>query len=838
MTKISYHSSNKKMMMEKVEEEVSQPVFVSKADKKNLDFDEARKTFINIMENEYVGGANGKTPVQTYPCDCKFDPEQDPPNSACGEDCINRMLCIECKDDCPYGKNCSNRRFQRFEYAKLEVFKTDKKGFGVRTLEALKPNQLVIEYCGEVIPKSLFLKRTQEYSQSGMKHFYFMSLKTDEIIDAQKKGNASRFINHSCNASCELQKWTVNSRVRMGIFAKREVGAGDELTFDYKFERYGAQAQPCYCGEENCKGIIGGEKRSSVADYDEDEEDEDEMYDTVDEETAVLENTKRISKIENVEEVGNFIISLLETTKIARIKRLLRKLEATDNMSILKKFVHLQGMRALKNALTLFGKTDLPLFYQIIKLFKIIPVSTKNLITDCKVDETLYKLISDVTDPEIVETANEVMESWSSLPVLYKIPKRSKTESELEQSVSKFKRPSDDSSPRGSFSSSNEKKFKYYEDERSEKQTGSAVYSGGVYKKEVERSRSDSYSYGINGYYNSKTSESDGVYQQDPPWSRQSLSSTNSTSRRYSDNNNMFQSNMIAGSVAAAVAPPSSSSSSFSYIPTKASPTPDSSSLHSTTNLATLPPNWKATTAEDGSTYYYNTETRQTQWEPPVELVAASETTLPKVEEPIGRAIVPGLSEQNFEKIIEEANANAAAQRKLLTEAAKKTAEKRSSSSSSAAKSSGIFKKRDSSDSLSRSKSDSKRKHGSKSKSGNSSNDLPKDVLKFRRGVSEIVIKTLSKHKNEINTDLFKMLARKLTHAVVEKERRNHNNLEKVSNPIPDEMKRKIKKLVYTKLQEHGIKRDKSSDVSATVADNKDDDYEVDMALETPSPYY
>lgn len=30
--------------------------------------------FINIMENEYVGGANGKTPVPAYPCDCKFDP--------------------------------------------------------------------------------------------------------------------------------------------------------------------------------------------------------------------------------------------------------------------------------------------------------------------------------------------------------------------------------------------------------------------------------------------------------------------------------------------------------------------------------------------------------------------------------------------------------------------------------------------------------------------------------------------------------------------------------------------------------------------------------------------
>lgn len=171
------------------------------------------------------------------------------------------------------------------------------------------------------------------------------------------------------------------------------------------------------------------------------------------------------------------------------------------------------------------------------------------------------------------------------------------------------------------------------------------------------------------------------------------------------------------------------------------------------------------------------------------QVVISIESSLPKVEEPVGRAVVPGLSEQNFEKIIEEANANAAAQRKLLLDAAKKMTEKKSSSSSAAksSSSSGIFKKRESSDSLSRSKSDSKRKHdgSSKSKSGSSNHSLPKDVLKFRRGVkkgaifgssmwsqkshhnfpvqvSEIVIKTLSKHKSEINTDLFKQLARKV----------------------------------------------------------------------------
>lgn len=94
----------------------------------------------------------------------------------------------------------------------------------------------------------------------------------------------SRFINHSCNPCCQLQKWVVKSRLRMGIFAVKDMPAGAELTFDYKFERYGyvigeisfifclifcpscptfrQEAQKCYCGEEVCKGVIGGERKS------------------------------------------------------------------------------------------------------------------------------------------------------------------------------------------------------------------------------------------------------------------------------------------------------------------------------------------------------------------------------------------------------------------------------------------------------------------------------------------------------------------------------------------------------------------------------------------------
>jgi SET domain-containing protein len=90
-----------------------------------------------------------------------------------------------------------------------------------------------------------------------------MSLKQDEYLDATKKGGISRFINHSCNPNCVLQKWVVGKRLRMGIFTRRDVQPGEEVTFDYKFERYGAAAQKCLCGEANCKGYIGVERKSS-----------------------------------------------------------------------------------------------------------------------------------------------------------------------------------------------------------------------------------------------------------------------------------------------------------------------------------------------------------------------------------------------------------------------------------------------------------------------------------------------------------------------------------------------------------------------------------------------
>lgn len=59
-----------------------------------------------------------------------------------------------------------------------------------------------------------------------------------------------------------LLQWTVNGKLRVGFFALCDISVGDELTFDYQFQRFGESAQKCHCGSENCRGYLGVAKQT------------------------------------------------------------------------------------------------------------------------------------------------------------------------------------------------------------------------------------------------------------------------------------------------------------------------------------------------------------------------------------------------------------------------------------------------------------------------------------------------------------------------------------------------------------------------------------------------
>ncbi|KAJ6807264.1 histone-lysine N-methyltransferase ASHH2 isoform X1 [Iris pallida] len=207
-------------------------------------------------------------------CHCK--PPRDG-SLGCGDQCLNRMLNIECvKGTCPCGNLCSNQQFQKRKYGNLKKFHCGKKGYGLQLQEDASCGKFLIEYVGEVLDLASYEARQRYYASQGQKHFYFMTLNGGEVIDACAKGNLGRFVNHSCDPNCRTEKWMVNGEVCIGLFAIRDIKKGEEVTFDYNYVRVvGAAAKKCVCGSSECRGYIGGDRLNSEVIVQGDSDDED-----------------------------------------------------------------------------------------------------------------------------------------------------------------------------------------------------------------------------------------------------------------------------------------------------------------------------------------------------------------------------------------------------------------------------------------------------------------------------------------------------------------------------------------------------------------------------------
>ncbi|KAL9881119.1 SET domain containing 2 isoform 1-T6 [Glossina fuscipes fuscipes] len=241
------------------------------------EMEERLSNFQVIKENEYKCERVISREARKMICDCFLTAEEEERGElGCGEDCLNRLLMIECGLDCNVKERCTNKRFQKFLCSPCRVFRTEKKGFGIMADIEILPGEFIMEYVGEVIDSEEFENRRLTYSRDKNRHYYFMALRSDAIIDATIKGNISRFINHSCDPNAETQKWTVNGELRIGFFSRKSIMPGEEITFDYQYQRYGREAQRCYCESANCRGWIGQEPTSDEGEQIDEESDEEE----------------------------------------------------------------------------------------------------------------------------------------------------------------------------------------------------------------------------------------------------------------------------------------------------------------------------------------------------------------------------------------------------------------------------------------------------------------------------------------------------------------------------------------------------------------------------------
>ncbi|XP_055616914.1 nuclear receptor binding SET domain protein isoform X2 [Toxorhynchites rutilus septentrionalis] len=223
--------------------------------------------YVKIKSNKYVPPlrpqAFGKGDEDTM-CECK--PTDDEP---CGlySNCINRALLIECNPKvCPAGPNCQNQCFEKKQYPSLIAKRIPQKGWGLVTLEDIRQGQFVIEYVGEVINNAELARRLQQKQDQKDENYYFLTVDSELTIDAGPKGNLARFINHSCEPNCETMLWRVGGAQAVGLFAIKDVKAGEELTFNYNFESKGNKKKICHCGATKCSGFIGKKYRPPVED--------------------------------------------------------------------------------------------------------------------------------------------------------------------------------------------------------------------------------------------------------------------------------------------------------------------------------------------------------------------------------------------------------------------------------------------------------------------------------------------------------------------------------------------------------------------------------------------
>src|SRR5690554_3996807 len=204
-----------------------------------------------------------------------------------------------------------------------------------------------------------------------------------------------------------------------------------------------AEAQKCYCGEPNCTGFIGGNKRSSATRLDnynnlDDVEDEDEIDlenqislrrpkkekggdgDYVD----TYEERKFARGIEDPILMEKLARIMFMKPKVQKSKRLLAKLMATAERACLRRFLVLHGLVILKAWLRHY-KDEPDIIMGIMFVLPNIPLLSRNAIEDSQIEEAVQE-VADGPESPSKGMAQAVLAQWKELKPTYRIPKAKK----------------------------------------------------------------------------------------------------------------------------------------------------------------------------------------------------------------------------------------------------------------------------------------------------------------------------------------------------------------------------------------------------------------------------
>lgn len=146
------------------------------------------------------------------------------------------------------------RNMKRLEKISLKILRSRIHEWGVFTTIPINENEMIIEYVGEIIRQKVADIREKYYEAMNI-GCYMFRIDDNFIIDATRKGNKARFINHSCDPNSATKIIEINGVKKIIIYAIRKISQGEEITYDYKFP-YEEKKIKCNCGASNCRGTM------------------------------------------------------------------------------------------------------------------------------------------------------------------------------------------------------------------------------------------------------------------------------------------------------------------------------------------------------------------------------------------------------------------------------------------------------------------------------------------------------------------------------------------------------------------------------------------------------